>query len=96
MSNVEIVGVVVIGLSALLGLIIQLINITSKLTQPFKELTEAIHALKIVVERLMAGQERIDNELQYLDGRLTEVEKNTHDIRINCAKNNHYHRKGTE
>ena len=65
MSNVEIVGIVVIGLSALLVLIAQLINITSKLTQPFKELTEAIHALKIVVERLMAGQERIDNELQY-------------------------------
>jgi len=95
-SNVEIVGIVVIGLSALLGLIIQLINITSKLTQPFKELTEAIHSLKIVVERLIVGQERIDNELQYLDGRLTEVEKNTHDIKLNCAKNIGYHKKGTE
>lgn len=89
MSNVEIVGIVVIGLSALLVLIAQLINITSKLTQPFKELTDAINGLKLLVERLTIGHENIENEVKWHDERLKSLEERTKNIEYNCMKRNH-------
>lgn len=95
MSNIEVVGIVVIGSGFILGLFIQVINLVSKLSEPVSKLTDAIDSLKLVVERLIVGQERIDNELQFHDGRLTILENRVHDVQLNCAKNTS-HRKGTE
>ena len=107
MSNVEIIGIVFVGLAAIVGLILQLISLTRKVLEPFKEwleelsqnfkeLSETIHELKIVMERLNVGQDRVENVLVSHDSRLTHLEKHTHEIQLNCAKNNHYHKKGTE
>lgn len=91
--NAETIGWFIIGLGAFLGVLSQLVNLLGK---PMKELTEAIHSLKLVVERLIVGQERIDNELQFHDGRLTNLENRVHDVQLNCAKNTSFHKKGTE
>jgi uncharacterized protein YoxC len=99
-SNIEVVGIVVVGLAILFGLIIQAITLISKFMEPIKqsfgdiketisEFTEAIHSLTIAVEKLLLGQERLSNEIEYHHGRLTELEKATQKIQINCAKRNH-------
>ena len=84
--SAETIGVLVLSLGALLGILSQIMNLFGK---PMKELTEAIHSLKLVVERLIVGQERIDNELQFHDQRLTTLEHSNQEIRLNCARRNH-------
>lgn len=100
MSNVEIVGIVVIGLGIFIGLLLQLMTLLNKIVEPFKEwleelsqnfkeLSETIHELKIVMERLNIGQDRVENVLVSHDSRLTNLEKSTHEIKLNCARRNH-------
>jgi hypothetical protein len=106
MSNIEIVGIFVVGLAAFVGLLLQLITLLNKILEPFKEwlqelsenfkeLSGTIHALKIVMERLNANQERTEKLLESHGSRLTHLEKQSHEMLINFAKNNN-HRKGTE
>lgn len=106
MSNIEIVGMVVVGLGIFVGLLLQLMTLLNKIVEPFKEwleelsqnfkqLSETIHELKIVMERFSIGQDRVENVLISHDSRLTHLEKNTHEIQLNCAKNTN-HRKDTQ
>jgi hypothetical protein len=100
MSNIEVVGIVVVGLGLFVGVLLQLMTLLNKISEPFKEwlqelsenfkeLSETIHELKIVMERLNIGQDRVENVLIAHDGRLTHLEKQSHEIILNCARKNH-------
>lgn len=80
--NAESLGMIVISLGSLLGLI-------SIIVKPFKELTDAINGLKILVERLTIGHENIENEVKWYDERLKSLEERTKNIEYNFIKRNH-------
>jgi len=93
MSNIEIIGVVVVGLAAIIGLLIQGINLISKITEPFKvtlqDFIEAVNSLKLVVERLVVGHKNIEEEMKWHTDQLAELKKEVNGIQLNCARKHH-------
>ena len=83
MSEMELIGAIVVGLSAILGLF-------AMISKPFKELTEAINKLNLLVERLSVNQDNTDKLVQKLDVRMSRAEKKLTDIAMNCAQAGHY------
>jgi hypothetical protein len=81
--NAESLGMLIISLGSLLGLI-------SIIVKPFKELTDAINGLKILVERLTIGHENIENEVQWHDERIKNLEERTRKIEIECVLKDHH------
>lgn len=84
------IGWVVLSLAALLGVLSHIVNLFNlQIAKPFKELTEAITGLRILVTQLTSNHDNMQEFMLVLDRRLTEIEKRTHGIEINCARNNH-------
>ena len=83
--NSEFVGIIIIVITSLLGLIAMVVK-------PFNELTQAIHSLRILVERLISNHENMQEFLIVLDRRLTDLEKRTQGVELNCARNNQHNK----
>ena len=83
MNQAEMIGIVVIGLAALLGLF-------TVISKPFSNLTDAINDLKIVLSTMSKSLESTDKLVQKLETRVSKVEKKQQDIEINCARAGHY------
>ncbi len=82
MQQTEMIGIVVIGLAAILGLF-------ALISKPFSNLTTAINELKVVLSSLSTSLENTDKLVQKLDQRMSKAEKKIQGIELNCAKTGH-------
>ena len=82
MTQYEIIGIVVIGLTALVTLISQIIK-------PFKNLANAIHSLEKLMERFIVVQDNQEDRIDVLILKIERLEERMNRLELRCASNNY-------
>ena len=93
MQTTEIIGIVVIGLGAVLGLFMYFVNLASKyITEPYQKLTTAIEKLNLSITVLNANDENTKIilaehkvMLKDHDRMLYDIYDKIADIQYNCS-----------
>lgn len=86
MSETELVGAIVLGLTAIGGLVAMIVK-------PFAKLTQAINDLTVVVKVLTNKVDTTDKLVEKLEKQVILMEKRMTGFEIACAQTRHTHEK---